>query len=133
MIKTRVTLPREVGTAIESIKNTYNGQAFNIETIFSNARNSPESAYGIIHRWITKDENSDGVLLYFDALVNGYEVDKTPKQKLKEQFEDNKETVKFYKNKSLDKSESTQDGFSRGYVAGVRDTMNAFNLNLSIT
>lgn len=67
------------------------------------------------------------------CVTNGYETEKTSKEKLKEQFENNKEMVEFYKNKSMDKYESTQDGYSRGYVSGVRDTLNAFELNMNIT
>lgn len=82
----RITLPKDVAEAIESIKSAFNGQAYSIDVIWSNAQNTPESDYGVIWRWITKEEGADGVPQYFNALVNGYDVEQTPEEKVQEYY-----------------------------------------------
>lgn len=89
MNNAKVTLTKEVAEAIESIKSVPNRQAYNIHVIFGNALNTPESPYGTIRRWIGRNDNEgvDGIPCYFQALVNGYTVEKTPEDKVREYYD----------------------------------------------
>jgi len=90
MSNVKVTLPREVAEAIERTR------CWNLELIRSNSFNTPESDYGIIDRWIMRqyDDKDDGIKMYFSALVNGYTVEKTPEEKVREYYEGLYETAR---------------------------------------
>ena len=83
----KVIIPKEVAEAIEKITSVPNGQPWNIEVIRSNAEDIPSSFYGIIWRWITRGKITGGLREYFTALVNGYEVEQTPEEQLREYYE----------------------------------------------
>jgi hypothetical protein len=63
------------------------------------------------------------------CVVNGYEVEKTLKDKFKERVKREKESVKFYKYQKMDTCEKVQEAYSRGFLSGVEETVKAFELD----
>jgi len=47
---------------------------------------------------------------------------------LKDRYEEHADLAKFYKGKSLDRLEEIQDGYSRGFVAGVKAALKAYKI-----
>jgi hypothetical protein len=71
----KVTLPREVAEAIELAKDTYGS----ITAIFEDARNGN---LDVLHDYFKY--NFDELII---ALVNGYEIEKSPEDKVREYYD----------------------------------------------
>lgn len=81
----RVMLPREVAEAIEDVKPYYrNGEI--IETI---VKDDNRTVYGTLMGRLIRYYRDDCVNLetLMSALVNGYEIERTPEERLREYYE----------------------------------------------
>lgn len=124
MTYNKVTLPKVVAEAIESIKLAPNGQAYNIQVIFSNALNTPDSPYGVIKRWVSRNENEgvDAIPLYFQALVNGYTVEKSPEVNVREYYD------RYFFGKHTDGG--YHDGYEDGVADAIQETLNILGIKI---
>lgn len=80
----KAILPRNVAQAIERIRERREGERtlFNYPNIALNAPRSED--YSIINTYV--NQNEDNFKNYFNALVNGYEIDKNPDEKVRDQY-----------------------------------------------
>lgn len=87
----KVTLPREVAEVLGAVKTAYS--LFNIiESLryYGKGRKSmSDSRLEKLHDWCGEDETTEREDLIITALVNGYEVEKSPEDKLREYFDSN--------------------------------------------
>lgn len=123
MNNAKVMVTKEVAEAIESIKLAPNGQAYNIHVIFGNALNTPESPYGTIKRWLSRTGNG-GVHEYFQALVNGYTVEKSPEEKVAEYLA---EAEDF----RADATDGNYYEFCNGRIVGIKQTLDILGIKIS--
>jgi hypothetical protein len=88
----KVKLPKKVADAIESIKTRIGDRGlYNYPSIALHAPNNKE--YKIINDFITKsDENFKK---YFHALLDGYELEPTPEEIVRRQYQQYLKTDKY--------------------------------------
>jgi Protein of unknown function (DUF1642) len=110
---TRVTLPREVAEAIEDLrKDHYDNRAL-IDEIYEGAARPVLQAYA--------EANFDTLL---NALVNGYEIEKSPEDKVREYYEEIREVFKSTIDGSYDEE------YLRGIMHGVVKTLNLLGIKV---
>jgi hypothetical protein len=74
----KVKLPREVAEAIENVRGHYKvGAEFDLNLM------DKEKFEGTIVISLFANESRENMIRYFQALVNGYEVEETPEEKVK--------------------------------------------------
>jgi DNA-binding Lrp family transcriptional regulator len=117
----RVTLPREVAEAIEKLRE--NGVR-NFAIIHSALKLSEASAEEkVISDWVTENfqDNLDALII---ALVNGYEIEKSPEDKVREYYEEMREVFKSTIDGSYDEE------YLRGIIHGVVKTLNLLDIKI---
>lgn len=77
------TLPAEVAAAIEALRNAEYTD-YGIVTLSAEPRTSQHGI--VLEKW-TKIQPGENPQLLLDALVNGYQVEATPEQKVREYYE----------------------------------------------
>lgn len=83
MTNAKVTLPREVAEAIEKLRSI----TWTDYGMLSAVRNAPENPNAVtVSEWAF-GEGSGSPDLLMRALVNGYEVEKTPEEKVREYYD----------------------------------------------
>lgn len=83
-----VTLPRNVGKAIENLRSKGSTKSlFNYPNIILHSKTS--SDYKSIAEFIQFNDKTFG--MYFEALVNGYELEASPEEQIKALYLNNKE------------------------------------------
>lgn len=82
----KTTLPFNVANAIRNIKSRLEGERtlFNYPSIANHAVNNQD--YNAINVYINQSE--ENFKNYFNAIVNGFEVEKSPNEKVKARYDD---------------------------------------------
>lgn len=110
----KVTLPREVAEVLGAVKTEYS--LFNIiESLryYGKGRKSiSDSRLEKLHDWCEDDETTDREDLIITALVNGYEIEQSPEDKLRDYWSD----VNTFWNKG-------RHPLSESYFEGSRDAI----------
>jgi predicted transcriptional regulator len=80
----KVTLPYKVAKAIKNIKDRRDGERtlFNYPAIANHAVKNED--YNDINVYI--NQNEENFKNYYNALLNGFEIEKTPHEKVKERY-----------------------------------------------
>lgn len=118
----KVTLTREVAEAIEQERK----QGHAIAYIFTDVYEGKSSR--VLNLYFPRIQSFDVLM---QALVSGYEVEKTPEDKILESYRSHSEIVLFYSRRNhrrLDISEREQERYSSGYVAGVNEIAKAYGI-----
>lgn len=85
MTESKVILPKEVAEAIEELRSKgFSDYGIIVDSKESSARKSLQRIHEFTH---TYDAKGDGGERLLKALVNGYEVEQTPEDSLREYFE----------------------------------------------
>lgn len=81
----KALLPYNVAKAIENIRKRREGERtlFNYPSIANHAAKNKD--YSTINSYINQSE--ENFKNYFNAIVNGFDIEKSPKEKVKEQYE----------------------------------------------
>lgn len=97
----KVKLPREVAEAIESLRSRENGFSdYSIIGMMHNQSNYHPKEIGILNSHMTQDRMHPDDLI--KAMVNGYEIELSPEEQVREYFEDQRNKEFEYKNESDD-------------------------------
>lgn len=110
----KIRIPKKVADAIED------ANCWNIDLIGINARNTPESSYGIIFDWM-RDRGREGVRDYFDVMVNGYVISRTPHELVAELYEITQRPRRYRKEYVL---------FDRGVRYGIEKTLRVLGITV---
>lgn len=123
----KVVLPREVAEAIDTMRKS----GYKDYEILRNAGgDNTGTPNKVIRGWAFSVRSVGSADLLMQALVNGYEVEKTPEEKMQKKYQDHAETASFYVGKKLDIYESQQERYSSGYVRGVKDFADFYGIKI---
>ncbi|MDF1511155.1 hypothetical protein PZE06_23780 [Robertmurraya sp. DFI.2.37] len=121
----KVTLPREVAEVLGAVKTEYS--LFNIiESLryYGKGRKSiSDSRLEKLHDWCEEDETTKREDLIITALVNGYEIEQSPEDKLRELFDMSK-----YRRSML--PDPLDRALYRGQVIGIIKTLNILGIKI---
>ncbi|MBA9027585.1 hypothetical protein [Peribacillus huizhouensis] len=127
-----VNLPKEVAEAIEELRE------IGISTMYIAQNVGVKQGFGasglnkylnVINDWrLECAEKRNNELL--SALVNGYVMEKTPEEKMLENFRVHENVVWFYEGKTLDRAEQMQERYSSGYISGVKDFAELYGIKI---
>jgi hypothetical protein len=113
----RVTLPREVAEAIEDLRNKGWRNTYLMRIPFTSSVSGTSS--DIIRQYAV-----DNLETYMSALVNGYEIEKSPEDKVREYYEEMREVFKSTIDGSYDEE------YLRGIMHGVVKTLNLLGIKV---
>ncbi|MDF1510706.1 DUF1642 domain-containing protein [Robertmurraya sp. DFI.2.37] len=123
----KVTLPREVADVLGAVKTEYS--LFNIiESLryYGKGRKSiPDSRLEKLHDWCEEDETTEREDLIITALVNGYEIEQSPEDKLREYYEG----ANFLRYDASDLAPTERQRMI-GKQMGVRRTLNILGIKI---
>jgi hypothetical protein len=114
---TRVTLPREVAEAIGDLRNKGWRNTYLMRIPFTSSVSGTSS--DIIRQYAV-----DNLETYMSALVNGYEIEKSPEDKVREYYEEIREVFKSTIDGSYDEE------YLRGIMHGVVKTLNLLDIKI---
>jgi hypothetical protein len=119
---TRVTLPREVAEAIETLKQ----QGYTEYGIITLADDRPYciSEEKVIFDYLHQNFAENSVKL-MSALVNGYEIEKSPEEKVREYYNKSRETLGFYMNDA-----TYNEGYYDGVLDGIKTTLDLLEIKV---
>jgi Protein of unknown function (DUF1642) len=117
----RVILPREVAEAIEKIREKGGRNYAIIRAAIKLSEASTEEK--VISDWVAENfqDNLDALII---ALVNGYEIEKSPEDKVREYYEEMREVFKSTIDGSYDEE------YLRGIMHGVVKTLNLLGIKV---
>lgn len=135
MKNTKVVLPKEIAEAIEELRNNgvYDfGIMVGIADYDSGRTQDHVELFGRLNMYFcdTDPESELHPNKLMDALVNGYEVEKSREDKLREHFTPHRYTSLFYLGKSLDIDETKQERYSTGYASGFKEALNILGITV---
>ncbi len=107
----KVTIPREVAEAIEYAKNVHTSLTNVLDDVF-NCRGGSDRKMQLITEYF--DGNEIGLMR---ALVNGYEIEKSPEEKLREYYND---LTKCF----------VSDRYAQGAIESLRHTLNTLGITI---
>ena len=114
----KVTLPKEVAESIGIVRANYkSGAEYDLELI----HNEGFGYTRVISEFVK--ESRENMALYFKALVNGYEVEQTPEDKVREMFKATIDEVN-------DLDDHPQAEWWRSRRKSIIDTLNALNIKI---
>lgn len=112
-MENKVRLPREVGNSIKRIRENYkSGCEYDLEFLSKERYSGMDEITEFVY------ESRENMILYYQALVNGYEIEETPEEKIQEMFK---------------KPGPFNDGIgemSTAYRNGIRDTLDTLNITI---
>jgi hypothetical protein len=117
----RVTLPREVAEAIEKLRE--NGVR-NFAIIHSALKLSEASTEEkVISDWVAENyqDNLDALII---ALVNGYEIEKSPEDKVREYYNYAQDRY------DLSNNGSSEEDYFAGVLKGIEITLNLLDIKI---
>jgi hypothetical protein len=114
-VPVKVKLPKNVAEAIEQVRLSYKSGC-EYDLLFLN-----RERYGKMEEiGLYVYESRENMMRYFQALVNGYEVEETPEDKVREYFG-------LYSGNFRDSHEHRH---ALGVTQGVRETLNILNIKI---
>ncbi|WP_079709740.1 hypothetical protein [Paraliobacillus ryukyuensis] len=118
----KVKLPKEVANAIDRITNVDGKKPlFDIQILESNASEGNDLAGDIV------DYVSEaGYEKYFTALINGYKIEKTPKDKLLEHYKKLQTRREYY----LNQEDHQRDSMTKIEQYGIKYTLNTLGIKI---
>ena len=123
MTNVKPTLPREVASAIESLReekvSNYGIMRISHGAIF-------ESPALILKRYAFEGEHGGTPDLLMSALINGYEVEQSPEDKLREYYDKCRENWM----KQYDAKEYGQSEYLNGQAVGVSTTLHILGITI---
>lgn len=123
----KVKLPREVAIAIDVLGAKWGRKAF-LQADFIRKSSHPEATIINEHFKPFHDDGQDGFDKLFFALYNGYEVEETPRDKVKSFYE----TASTNKSILLQHSAISYDEveLQNGIMRGIEGTLNRLNIKI---
>lgn len=119
----KVKLPKKVAESLDEFKGTYEGFEWMVlSAIVSNEDKNSSSGYGNILKRFATDSKSDFQKI-ISSLVNGYEVEETPEDKVREAFQHALNEIK-----SL--GDHPQVEHWKGMKSGIIITLGALNIKI---
>ncbi len=107
----KVTLPKEVAEALESLKaDGLSNLRIAADALTAHVVRGTD--YFTLRMFLSESNENDDILL--SALVNGYEVEMTPEEQIRELYEEAKDN--YHSKTSLDR-------WGEGYAEGVLNTV----------
>jgi hypothetical protein len=117
----KVTLPREVAEAIDAAREAGKGDNRLIQVACSAERILYDYDRAI-YEWC----RDDNLIRFVGALVNGYEVEQTPEDKVRELYQ----SVEIALDRIFDPKDREQIRLS-GYQDGITDTLDVLGIKIS--
>lgn len=128
----KVTLPKEVGEAIENLRDFgFTDYGIIVESADTTRKGNEIDELRIIRKF-TFESEGDGAQIILQALVNGYEVEETPEDKLLAEYE---YITRVFLEAELHGYESNEDYFRhrfyyRGLRDGIQDTLEILGIEI---
>jgi hypothetical protein len=122
MTNVKPTLPREVANAIESLRNEGRDNYSIIRIIFGTPKSQLETDIQSFAYEISDKKNVD---LLMSALINGYEVEQSPEDKLREYYADIIDIQERYKG-----IDTTAWACCNEKLVSVRRTLNILGIKI---
>lgn len=107
----KVTLPKEVAEAISALREI-GWSNVRIASALEHGNASDGSNVGMLRKFAYVDGDNEDLILA--ALVNGYEIEKTPEEQIRELYEGTKDNYP---------SKTSLNEWGEGYCAGVLNTV----------
>ncbi|MCO0597402.1 hypothetical protein NGI46_07965 [Peribacillus butanolivorans] len=119
--ETIVTLPKEVAEAMDEIKRK-NGEGAlrDLPQIYSLIEEGPTS-YKTVIDYARSDDN-----LYFEAVVNGYQVEATPEERVREYFEKASSSYKV-----VARCDAVEASHFIGRMTAIRELVDILDISVS--
>lgn len=117
-----VTLPKEVAEAISALREI-GWSNVRIASALEHGKASDGSNVGMLRKFAYVDGDNEDLILA--ALVNGYKVEKTPEEQIRELYEEAEEQIReIYEEKNDNyHNENSYDKWRKGYYEGVLNTV----------
>jgi hypothetical protein len=116
----KITLPKEVAEAIAQQRGFDHGWLlYDIELMAEERHSSANKSLATIYMYYKQNKQA-----YFSALVNGYEIEQTPEEELRNFYE---ETVRVSNECS---SDSTERVYNNGIIRGTEYSLKILGIDI---
>ena len=126
MTKTKVVLPKDVAEAIENLRDFgLTDYGIIVESADTTRKGNEIDELRIIRKF-TFESEGDGAQIILQALVNGYEVEQTPEDRLREYYE----KVEIESFRANTKKQWHHEAELMGRLVGVRTTLRILGITI---